>query len=156
KATSGWTSQMPTRRCGSRNGRGFKRTARTALKIAAFAPIPSASVKTTAAAKAGALTRLRAAERTSRRISLKRSPGRVRIRWVRSFASERSDGIDARRAGRRKPARRQRDGREEHGEDGECRRIARRHAEQQGGESPGRRGGPEKAEEDSGRDQDRA
>src|SRR5262249_21384477 len=67
--------------------------ASTTEKLAAFAPIPSASVSAAAAAKPGLLARVRNANRRSwiqERICLLRSKG--------------FDGIEARRPSRRKPA----------------------------------------------------
>jgi hypothetical protein len=50
-----------TTRDGSRYGGGFRTTARTTLKMAAFAPMPRASVMMAAAAKPGARRRRRTA-----------------------------------------------------------------------------------------------
>ena len=48
-----------TRRSGSRKGNGRSNTPLTALKIAVFTPIPSASVNTAAAVKPGFLASMR-------------------------------------------------------------------------------------------------
>ena len=50
-----------TRRSGSGNGSGRRRTALTTEKIAVFAPTPSASVMTAAAVKPGRFASARAA-----------------------------------------------------------------------------------------------
>ena len=46
---------MATSSSGAGNGSGFKRTALTTLKMAVFAPIPSASVSTATSVKPGCL-----------------------------------------------------------------------------------------------------
>jgi hypothetical protein len=57
--------QIMTRRSGSAYGSGDSRTARITEKIAVVAPIPSASVRTAAAANPGDRRRPRNAYRTS-------------------------------------------------------------------------------------------
>jgi hypothetical protein len=54
-------SATHTRRSGSANGRGRRRTLSTTLKIAVLAPMASATVARTAIVKSGDLRRLRTA-----------------------------------------------------------------------------------------------
>src|SRR5439155_23747433 len=69
---------------GSRNGSGRSTTARTTLKIAVFAPTPSASVRVATAAKPGFLRRRRSPRRTSLLIRLRTPLGRgaPQGRWL--------------------------------------------------------------------------
>src|SRR2546425_1147383 len=53
KSRLGLTEAIRTSRSGSRYGRGCNNTALTTLKIAVFAPMPSASVSTATAVKPG-------------------------------------------------------------------------------------------------------
>ena len=57
----GAVCHMPTSWSGSSNGSGFSSTPRMTLKIAVFAPMPSASVSTATDVKSGA--------RSSRRVT---------------------------------------------------------------------------------------
>src|SRR5439155_1305903 len=97
---------------GSRNGNGRRSTAFMTLKIAVFAPIPSASVSTATAVKPGFLTSWRMAN-------------------LKSFITKRLHRIDPRRAARRQPARQQCDQEQKQRAHDECFRVGRTHAEQQ-------------------------
>src|SRR5262245_47634769 len=64
--TPGAVCQTPIRRSGSENGRGFSKTLLMMLKIAVFAPIPSASVSSVADVNPGVRVRRRRAYFSSR------------------------------------------------------------------------------------------
>src|SRR2546422_4129965 len=88
-----------TRRWGSPYGSGRRRTALTALKIAVFAPMPSASVRTATRVKPGFLTSIRRAKRRSWRSA---STGYSRTRLWAPARSPARTGLPG--APRRAPA----------------------------------------------------
>src|SRR3989454_12001952 len=79
-------SETNTSRPGSLNGSGRRRTALTTLKIAVFAPMPSASVSTATAVKPGFFSNWRKANLRSfitqclHRIDFRCAPGRQETR----------------------------------------------------------------------------
>src|SRR5881392_913164 len=101
-----------TSRSAAGNGNGRSNTPFTTLKIAVFAPMPSASVSTATAVKPGFFSNWRRAKR-------------------RSFITQRLYRIDLRRATRRQPASEQCDHSQHQWDNGERERIGRRHTEEE-------------------------
>src|SRR5581483_3476058 len=94
------SDQTNTRRDGSRYGSGESSIARTTLKIALVAPMPSASVTTAAAAKPGDRRRPRSAYRASRSAVSIQEP----MRTARTSSLTRARLPTSRRASRRADA----------------------------------------------------
>src|ERR1051325_2836045 len=117
-------SQTDTSRAGSFNGSGRSSNESTALKIAEFTPIPSASVSSAIAVNAGRFSRLRNPYRRS-----------VKIRSISVSSvllrSQRLERIDLRRPTRRNPTSQQSNADQHEGDQRERQRIARTDPKQQ-------------------------
>src|SRR5438445_12992671 len=101
-----------TIRSGSRYGSAFSNTALTTLKMAVFAPIPSARVSTATAVKPGFLSNWRKAN-------------------FKSFITQRLHGIDFRCTARRQPAGQQGDRSEKYCHAHKCSRVGWFHLEKE-------------------------
>src|SRR5881296_2372847 len=115
------SSQIMTRRPASKYGNGRIRTASTALKMAVFAPMPSASVSTATAVKPGFFSSWRKAN-------------------LRSFITQCLHRIDIRRTARGDVAREEGNGTQESGNARKSEWVKRAKPEEQSGKEPGRRG----------------
>src|SRR5213075_1194318 len=127
-------SETNTSRPGSLNGGGRSSTALNTLKIAVFAPMPSASVSTATAVKPGFFSSWRKAN-------------------LRSFITQRLHRIDTRCPQGRDQTRRQSNADEQQYDAGESQRIGRCHRiklrAQKPGQSNGQRGAAQHADQHS-------
>src|SRR6266513_5015913 len=108
----GLTEAIRTSRSGSRYGSGRSNTALTTLKMAVFAPMPSASVSTATAVKPGFFRSWRKAN-------------------LRSFITQRFHRIDSRRITGRQPAGENAHAHQQQGDCHECQWINRLDLEKQ-------------------------
>src|SRR5436190_9196183 len=99
-----FVSQITAIRSASRYGSFSRNTALTTVKIAVFAPMPSARVRTATKVKPGELRSWRIAQRRSF-IGFACHLSHVTGHSLCSFRSKRDDRIDLRRAARRQPRR---------------------------------------------------
>src|SRR5438477_5887730 len=107
-------------RSGSRYGSAFSNTALTTLKMAVFAPMPSARVSTATAVKPGFFTSWRKAN-------------------LRSLITQRLHRIDLRRAPGRQPAGQQCHGSQEQRDEREGERVPHTDSKEQGAHHSGER-----------------
>src|SRR5213080_766194 len=110
-----------TSRSEAGNGNGRNKTPFTTVKIAVFAPMPSASVNTATAVKPGFFNNWRKAN-------------------LRSFITQCLHRIDIRRAARGDVAREEGNGTQESGNARKSEGVKRAKPEEQSGKGPGRRG----------------
>src|SRR2546423_2164503 len=119
-----------TTRSGSRNGSGRKRMLWTKLKIAVFAPMPSASVATATSVNAGCFNRIRAPYRRSWNnvfIFFTFNRSNKSYRTYKSFVTQRNHWIDFRRASCGQVTRQKRNQQQQQGNETKRQRIPRRH-----------------------------
>src|SRR5437773_578136 len=119
-------SQLHTSRSGFLKGSGRSSTALTKLKMAVFAPMPSASVSTATAVKPGFFSNWRKAN-------------------FRSFITQRLHRIDLRRAPGRQPAGQQCHGSQEQRDEREGERVPHTDSKEQGAHHSGERKCPNHA-----------